>query len=80
MSPPNEIFAVITDIIKEELGWKESLSPQHPVTELDSMQQLSLIVALEDHFEICLDPEDENQVETLNDLVSLVQAKLKSKS
>ena len=78
MSSSNEIFTVITRIIKEELGWKDALSPQHPVKELDSMQQLSLVVALEDHFEICLDPEDENQIETLSDLVSLIQTKVKS--
>ena len=75
MQSSEEIFAVITKIIQEELGWKEALSQTHPVQELDSMQQLSLVVAIEDHFEICLDPEDENRIETLQDLVSLIQAK-----
>ena len=75
MSNPDDIFEAITRIIQEELGWKETLTRTHPVKELDSMQQLSLVVAIEDHFEICLDPDDENHIETLQDLVLLVQKK-----
>ena len=43
---------------------------------LDSVQRLTLVVAIEDHFEICLDPNDEEQVETLDDIVKLIQRKL----
>ena len=75
MSNSDDIFAAITRIIQDELGWKETFTRTHPVKELDSMQQLSLVVAIEDHFEICLDPDDENHIETLQDLVLLVQKK-----
>ena len=79
MPTPEETFTIISRIVREELGWKEILAPTHPIKELDSMQQLSLVVAIEDHFEICLDPEDENRLETLQDLVLLIQEKVKLK-
>ena len=76
MPNSDEVFKTISQIIKEELGWKETFTPLHPVAELDSMQQLSLVVAIEDHFEICLEPEDEKKIETLQDLIRLIQEKI----
>ena len=39
---------------------------------LDSVQRLQLVVAIEDHFEICFEPEDDESVNTLDDLVRVV--------
>lgn len=74
-----EILSTISQIIKEELSGETTLSSENIAEELDSMQQLSLVVAIEDHFEICLDPEDEQRVETLQDLTVLIKEKLSQK-
>ena len=47
---------------------------------LDSMQRLSLVVAIEDHYEICFDPEDEQGTLTFQDVVKLVQRKLQQQA
>ena len=47
---------------------------------LDSMQRLSLVVAIEDHYEICFDPEDEQGTLTFQDVVTLVQRKLQQRA
>ena len=44
--------------------------------QLDSVQRLTLVVAIEDHFKICFEPEDEAQVHSLEDLVTMIEAKL----
>ncbi len=40
---------------------------------LDSVQRLTLVVGIEDHFEICFEPEDDEQVATLADVTRIVQ-------
>lgn len=62
-----EIEASLRTIFAEQF-------PGHPITEhslsdLDSVQRLTLVVALEDHFEVCFDPEEEDGLATLNDVV-----------
>jgi acyl carrier protein len=42
---------------------------------LDSVQRMSLMVAIEDHFLIIFDPEEESQLETLDDLVAMIHKK-----
>ena len=41
--------------------------------QLDSLKQLSLVVELENEFEICFDPEEEEALETVGHVVDLVQ-------
>jgi acyl carrier protein len=43
---------------------------------LDSVGLLTLAVAVEDHFHICLEPEDEEGIRTIGDLVRVVEGKL----
>lgn len=43
--------------------------------DLDSIRLLTLAVAVEDHFGICLDEEEDASLQTVGDLVALVQAK-----
>lgn len=43
---------------------------------LDSIRQLSLVVAIEDHFEIAFEPEDDEAARTLDDVVRLVTGRL----
>jgi acyl carrier protein len=43
---------------------------------LDSIKLLSLVVAIEDHFEIAFEPEDDQSARTLDDVVGLVTERL----
>ncbi len=43
---------------------------------LDSIQRLTLVVAIEDHFKICFDEADETEIRSLNDLVHMISTKL----
>lgn len=57
----------------------ETLSPEMRLVEdleLDSIRRLSLAVAVEDRFRICLDEEDEMEIVTLGDLAATVERKL----
>jgi acyl carrier protein len=45
---------------------------------LDSIQRLTLAVEVENRFRICLDPEDEEGIETVGDLAAVVQRKLEA--
>ena len=40
------------------------------------MRQLELVVAIENEFEICLTPEDEQGIATLGELAALVERRL----
>lgn len=77
MNPPS-VRDRILELAARELRMESS---HHLLTgdlaqHLDSVQRLTLVVAIEDTFEVCLDPEDEAQVATLDDVVQLVQGKL----
>lgn len=57
----------------------ETLSPEMRLVEdleLDSIRRLSLAVAVEDRFRICLDEADEMEIVTLGDLAATVERKL----
>lgn len=43
---------------------------------LDSIQLLTLAVEVENRFRICMDPEDEEGIETVGDLADVVERKL----
>lgn len=45
---------------------------------LDSIQRLTLAVEVENRFRICLDPEDEEGIETVGDLAAVVERKLEA--
>lgn len=42
---------------------------------LDSLQLMTLAVAVEDHFEICLDEDDEAALVTVGDLLAVIAEK-----
>ena len=43
---------------------------------LDSIQRLTLVVAIEDHFKICFDESDEAEITDLDALVRAIKTKL----
>ncbi|MEM6456698.1 MAG: acyl carrier protein [Acidobacteriota bacterium] len=40
---------------------------------LDSIQRMTLAMVVEDHFRICLDEADEQQIETVDHLVAIIR-------
>jgi len=68
--------AEIRALAKAELDLSDDDLADDLASSLDSIQRLSLVVAIEDHYEICFDPDDEEGTMTLSDVVRLVHAKL----
>lgn len=74
-----EILAGIAAVAREHLDWAEPLTLEMRLLEdlrLDSIRLLTLAVEVENHFRVCLDPEDEQAIETVGDLVATVRRKL----
>jgi len=74
----SEILEQIGTLAQRELRWEGSLRPEHRLVEdlgLDSLRLMTLAVAVENHFEVCLDPQDEAELVTVGDLVRIVRRK-----
>lgn len=69
-----EIETRLRDIFTEQFPGRECT--EHSLADLDSVQRLTLVVALEDHFEVCFDPGEEDSLETLNDVVRYIHQEL----
>jgi acyl carrier protein len=66
----------IVRIARAELGVSEAPPPDAPLAErLDSLQLLSLVVAVEDRFRVVLEEADAAGTRTLADLARLVVAR-----
>ena len=70
-----DIRNTLTKLAKEELSWENLPSGSFSQT-LDSIQRMSLVVAIEDHFLICFEPEDEEVIDTVDTLVNMIFKKL----
>ena len=73
-----EINTALASLAKDELGLSKDLKSGDLAAQLDSVARLTLVVAIEDHFKICFDPEDEEAIETVEQLVQLIERKLKN--
>ena len=72
--------AIILDglraIAKTHLAYEGDLPMDAPLVEtlkLDSIRMLTLMVEVENHFEICLEEDDESSIENLGDLIAVVK-------
>jgi len=70
-----EIHQILTEITHAELWLDGPLPAGDLALHLDSIQRLTLVVAIEDRFLICFEPEEEDAVRTLSDVVGIIQAK-----
>lgn len=76
-----DILHDIATLAREKVGFQGELQPGMRLVEdlkLDSLHLLTLATEVEDHFQICLDEDDEATLETVGDLVGLVEKKLAS--
>ena len=74
-----EINETITKLIAEDLGWEAPIPQGELAEHLDSIQKFSLVVAIEDHYEICFEPEEGEQIHSFAEVISLVHKKLEEK-
>ncbi len=71
----NDIERRLLEIAHDELDWEGEL-PTGPLADhFDSLQLMTLVVAVEDEFRIILEPEDEEAIVTLGDLTALIGEK-----
>jgi len=66
----------LTLLAQKELGMVGPLPSGELAEHFDSVQRLTFVVAVEDHFEICFDAEDDLNVVTAEDVVRVVMQKL----
>ena len=76
-----EILQAIEEVAREHVGLLEDVrfDPGLRLVEdltLDSIQLLTLAVEVENRFRICMDPEDEEGIETVGDLADVVARKM----
>ena len=75
----DKILATIAELAREQLDFTGHLRLDMRLVEdleLDSIRLLTLATAVEDHFRICLDEDDESSIATVADLVGVVESKL----
>jgi acyl carrier protein len=75
MATRDEIEAGIRRIAADHLGTSAEVSPDARLIEdlgLDSLQLLTLSFEVEHHFEIILEPEDEQAIVTVRDLTDTI--------
>jgi acyl carrier protein len=78
-----EILAGIAQVMRAHLDWRGELAPAMRLVEdldLDSLRRLTLAVEVENLFRVKLEPEDEAELQTIGDLVVVVQRKLAGRS
>lgn len=74
-----EILDAINAVAAEHLDATNAVTLESKLVEtleLDSIRLLTLVVELENHFQICLEEGDEEGVETGADLVALLRTRL----
>lgn len=76
-SPNQDIAQTVKNMAQEILHVSEM--PNVPIREaFDSMNRLSLMVAIEDHFLIAFEPEEEDAIDSLEDLIQCIAQKLQN--
>ena len=73
---PEQIQTTLVELARTKLRLDGALNAGELADQLDSVQRLTLVVAIEDHFEVCFDPEDETQIHNMADLVGMIESKL----
>lgn len=73
-----EILAQIEALARDKLDFDGRLEPGMRLVEdleLDSLRNLTLAIEIENHFRIALEEEDEESIETVGDLVDVIERK-----
>jgi acyl carrier protein len=73
----SEIFDGVADVLRSKLRVQAPLAPGTSIQrdlQLDSLQLLTLVVELENHFRLCFEPGDETGLATLGDITTRIVA------
>ena len=70
-----QILETLSQLVRDKLKVDAPLDGEL-ADHLDSIQRLTLVVAIEDHFEICFDESDEAEITGLDGLVRAIRSKL----
>ena len=73
------LLAALADVAREHLAWQGTLAADTELVgalELDSIRLLTLVVEVENRFQICLDEGDQADLVTAADLVVLIRERL----
>ncbi|MEO7794451.1 MAG: acyl carrier protein [Thermoanaerobaculia bacterium] len=76
---PAEIEAGIVEVATQHLGYSGAFDPALRLVEdleFDSLKLLTLAAEVENRFRVTLEPDEEAGIETLGDLLALLQRKL----
>lgn len=71
----DDIRQTLDRLAAETISWEGPLPEGDLAEHLDSMDRLALVVAIEDHFEVSFEPEDEDGLRTLDDVIAVLRAK-----
>lgn len=74
----DEILGQVRRLARERLALTVDVRPESRLIEdlgLDSLRLQALAIEVENHFRICLEPEDEEAIQTVADLVSAIERK-----
>ncbi len=74
----DEIRTTLAQLLVDELHWEGDLPTGELAGALDSVGLLTLVVAIEDHFAICFDEADEQAITTVEQLVDIVQERVRA--
>ena len=72
----DDIQQQVADLVARELQWTGPLPEGDLSQHLDSVQRLTLVVAIEDHFGLSFTPEDDQAVQTLDQVVDTIVHRL----
>lgn len=67
-----EVRETLQRIARDNLGWTQPLPDGDLAERLDSVERLALVVAIEDHYQIAFEPEDDEQIRTLDDVIAVI--------
>ena len=73
-----DILAELRDIAHDALQLEGDLPEGDLAEHFDSMQRLAFVVAIEDHFEIAFEAEDDEAIKTVDDMLRIIRDKLAS--
>lgn len=79
MLSSDDLRETLAGLLKTALHWEQPLPEGDLAEHFDSVERLTLVVAIEDHFEISFDAEDEDAVSTMADVIALVRSKIEGR-
>jgi acyl carrier protein len=78
-SPAPTVLEGVRTVLRTHLAIAGPVEPTTALREelqLDSLAQLTLIVELENHFRVCFETVDEQEIETVGDVVEVIEKHL----